>query len=213
VKKNYLTLLRILTAALIVVVAGVAIWNKINLDKCSRHNQILRNKIGNAKAGNQKIETAVIKAHTVSMKHLGKTIKMGKDLKQVFPEKPVAANKARHPKLLLVFNELGCNVCMDSETQFGVSIASEYGQDYVMAIVHATNQRYVRNYIRMNQVNFPIFFCEDESFQKQNNIKNTPMILVLDKENKVIASHFPIPGQLQYSEPVHQFCYHYFNKN
>jgi hypothetical protein len=57
-------------------------------------------------------------------------------------------------------------VCQDEETKFAVGIASEYGKEYVMAVVHASNRRYVRNYIRMNRVNFTVFFCEDEGFFK-----------------------------------------------
>jgi hypothetical protein len=102
---------------------------------------------------------------------------------------------------------------MDEETAFGVSLASEYGKDNVLAVVHATNRRYVQNYIRLNQINFPVYFCKDESFMENNGIKNTPMIFVLDESNRVVASHFPIPGHPEFSEPMHVFCYNYFNLN
>jgi hypothetical protein len=128
------------------------------------------------------------------MRHQGKTLKMV-SLKKIFPNDhdQHAPAAAKQPRLLLIFSELGCNVCQDEETKFAVSIASEYGPEYVMAVVHASNRRYVQNYIRMNRVNFPVFFCEDDAFLEENEIKNTPMIFIVDEENRVIASHFLLP--------------------
>lgn len=201
---------KIAIAILIVVIVGFAVWNKILLNRCAQSLQSSNAKKNEYQKAGKMVEDAVIKAQSASMMHLGKTIKFDK-MELVFPENPPSKIN-KHPRLLLIFSELACNVCQDEETRFGVGIADQYGKNYVMAVVHATNKRYVRNYIRMNQVNFPVYFSPDESFMEKNLIKNTPMILLIDEENKVIASLFPIPGHFEYSEPFHNFCYHYFNR-
>ena len=82
-------------------------------------------------------------------------------------------------------------MCQDKETQFAVNIATKYNPQYVMAIIHATSRRYVQDYIRLNQVNFPVYYCNDKenSFFKDNEILNTPMILVIDENNCVLAAN------------------------
>ncbi|MCP5045961.1 MAG: hypothetical protein GY940_02245 [bacterium] len=204
-------ILKIIAVVFVIVLAFFAVRNKMLMDRYAKD-------YGLQKAENEKIlhthkevEDAVIKGRTASMRHLGKNLKLI-NMKQIFPTKSDDLPSAKHPKLLLVFSELGCNVCRDDETRFAAGIASQYGKDYVMAVVHASNQRYVQNYIRMNQVNFPVYFCPDQSFLNENGIKNTPMIFVVDENNRVVASHFPIPGHLEYSEPMHRFCYYYFNR-
>lgn len=196
------------------LIAVIAIRNKIQLDRCTRDCHIAKETLVNTKETNTKIEEALIQAQYAAMIHLGTTIKLV-NMKKIFPasSNPEEALPGKHPKLLLVFSELSCNVCQDEETRFGVSIANEYGPEFVMAVVYATNRQYVGSYVRLNQINFPVFYCQDESFMKENGIKNTPMIFVLDEENRVIASNFPLPGHLEYSEPIHRFCYHYFNKS
>jgi hypothetical protein len=198
-------------AIVMVLVAAMAVRNKVALDKYSKsyHLQIEKNReINHSK---EETEKAVINAQTASITHLGKTIELV-HMEKIFPKNATEEKTANHPRLMLIFSELSCNVCQDEETRFAVSIASEYGMKYVLAVVHATNRRYVQNYIRLNQINFPVYYSKDELFLKLNGIKNTPMIFVIDDKNQVIAANYPIPGHPQYSEPMHKFCYHYFNK-
>jgi hypothetical protein len=204
-------LLKITITLIVIVISAIAVRNKILLDRCAHSFKQQQTVLNQARKIETNIQDAVIKAQTAAMMHLGKTIQLVK-INKIFPKNPRVEKTHDHPRLLLIFSELSCNVCQDEETRFGVSIASEYGKEYVMAIVHASNRRYVQNYIRMNQVNFPVYYCEDETFLKENGIRNTPMIFILDNENRVVAANYPIPGQLQYSEPMHKFCYHYFNK-
>jgi hypothetical protein len=211
----YLRYLQVFAAILIVVVAAIAIRNKILMGRWARDYQLQKTQFTEFKQATQKIQDALIKANNAAMIHLGTTIKLvNMNMKKIFPADPNLSieSATKHPKLLMVFSELSCNVCRDEETQFGASIANEYGQDYVMAVVFATQRQYVANYVRLNQINFPVFLCADETFFKENGIQNTPMIFVLDEENRVIASHYPLPGHLEYSESIHLFCYHYFNR-
>lgn len=210
---SYLKYLRVIAAILIIVVAGIAIRNKILLERYAKDFHLQKAQFTEFKHSTQKIQDALIKANSASIIHLGTTIKFV-NIKNIFHANANSAVEptVKNPKLILVFSELSCNVCQDAETQFGVSIANEYGPDYVMAVVYATQRQYVANYVRLNQINFPVFFCTDETFFKENGIQNTPMIFVLDEKNRVIASHYPLPGHLEYSESIHLFCYHYFNK-
>jgi hypothetical protein len=205
-------IVKIAITIIVIVIVAIAVRNKILLDRCSQSFQKQQAELNQSQKLKSNIQNAVIRAQTASMMHLGKTIELV-NINKIFPKTPVEVKVSRHPILLLVFSELSCNVCQDEETRFGVSIASEYGKEYVMAVVHATNRRYVQNYIRMNQVNFPVYYCEDETFLRENGIYNTPMIFIMDKENRVVAANFPIPGHLQYSDPMHKFCYHYLNNN
>jgi hypothetical protein len=199
---------------LILALVGVSVWNKIQFEKCKRLVEFKNAQNTKMQQENETVENAVIKSQTVSMIHLDKKLILH-GIERLFPKDgKMISTPVEHPRLILIFSELSCNVCQDKETQFAVDIAGEFGQDYVMAIVHAVNKRYVQNYIRMNQVNFPVYYCDDKNkaFFKDNEIVNTPVLFVIDNTNRIIASHIPIPGQLQYSEPIHQFCYHYFNQ-
>jgi hypothetical protein len=206
-------ILKIAIILLVVVIASIAVRNKILLDRCARSVKQQQEERKQADKGHISIHDAVIKAQTASIMHLGKTIELV-HIEKIFPKTTTEEKAANHPRLMLIFSELSCNVCQDEETRFAVRIASEYGTKYVMAIVHATNRRYVQNYIRLNQVNFPVFYCEDKdnSFFKDNDILNTPMVFVIDEDNQVIAANYPIPGHLEYSKPMHRFCYDYFDK-
>lgn len=204
---------KLLIALLVIFIAFIGVRNKILLNHSIKQNHLLKEQYSQLSENTQKIQEALIKAHFASMIHLGTTIQL-LNIEQIFPQPTHTTTPPvpKHPRLLLVFSELSCNVCQDAETQFGISIANDYGQDYVTAIIYATQRRYVSSYVRMNQVNFPVFFCKNDSFFKLNHIQNTPMIFIIDQENRIIASHFPLPGHLEYSEPIHRFCYYYFNQ-
>ncbi len=202
-----------ITIVMVVVIAAAIIQNKIYLDKYVKKYQVQKEKNSRTLHAMSEIKKAVISGQTASMKHQGKHLKLT-GLEKIFPKEKNEENMIKKPRLILVFSELSCNVCQDKETQFAINIASEYNTQYVTAIVHATNIEYVQNYIRLNQVNFPVYYCKDRenSFFKDNKILNTPMIFLVDENNRVLAANYPIPGHLEYSEPMHRFCYHYFNE-
>jgi len=61
-------------------------------------------------------------------------------------------------------------------------------------------------------VNFPVYYVEDDAFFKVNEIHHTPLVLVIDEDNRVIAAHLPVPGHPGYSEPIHRFCRDYLTR-
>lgn len=208
---------RFLIGLLVVVVAVIAVWNKVLLNRCNHNAQIQRKQISNFQHNIKEVEEAVLKSQSAAMMHLDSTLTFT-GIERFFPEKLPPETELEsfdHPRLILVFSELSCNVCQDKETEFAITIASNFGQDYVMAIVHAVKKRYVQNYTRLNQVNFPVYCCDDRdrSFFKVNKIINTPILLIIDRNNRIIAAHIPIPGHPEYSDPIHQFCFDYLGKS
>ncbi len=202
--------MKIIKIALVAAVFGVlaiAVWNKITLQKFVKGYEHQKAEVNRLLNVNRQMQKAVVNSLHASMKHIGRDFLMG-DMEKVFPEndKPRMHGQAR---LVIVFSELGCNVCMDSETTFAVSIAKKFGGDAVLAIVYSNEKRYVRRYIRVNRVNFPVYYCKDEALFHDNHITNTPMLFVIDESGRIVAAHFPIPGHPVYSEPFHRFCASY----
>ena len=202
--------LKIIIAILVVVLAFVAVRNKILANRYAGQIREARATNSKLKKEIKDVGNTIIKNQTASMVHLGKRLKLT-NLNAIFPKNQTAVPQVDHPRFVLVFSELSCNVCVDEETRFAVGIASEYGINYALALVHASERRYVQSYIRLNQVNFPVGFSEDDTFLTENGIKHTPALFVVDHENRVLAAHLPVTGHPEYSEPIHQFCYHYFN--
>jgi len=200
---------KIILVFLIIAAFAISLWNKIHLQKYKRMYEIQKKEKVRIEGVSKKIEEAVIKAQMASMKHIGKKL-IWENIEKIYPKEDSKQGNYINPKLVLIFSELGCNVCQDNETAFAVDIANVFGKNFVLAVINASNKRYARNYIRMNQINFPVYFCKDDLFLNGNNIKNTPMIFVINEEDRVIASTFPIPGHPIYSKPIHEFCFYYF---
>ena len=194
-----------------IILVGLSVWNKILLEKCKSRLQFQLAETKKMQHTAQEIEKAVVNTQTISMKFLGRTLSLV-PMEKIYPDKESQAEMPANPKLILVMSEFGCNVCQDSETRFAVDLAKKAGLNYVLAIVHAGNQRYVKNYIRVNQVNFPVYFCEDDDFFTVNNLHNLPLLFLVDEENRIISAHIPLPGQPKYSEPFHEFCHYYFDQ-
>ena len=202
--------LKIAVYIIITIISAFSVWNKLLLDKCHRQLKQQKAEVVKIRKAFPEIQRAVIKAQSAAMRYLGKKLRL-ENVAKIFPEDDISCENSKHPRLLLIFSELGCNVCQDDESKFGNDIVSEYGRDYVMAVVQSESLRYAKNYIRLNQVNFPVYYCKEKTFFMDNEIHNTPMVFVIDKETRVIAAHFPIPGHKEYSEPFHLFCHHYFS--
>ncbi len=206
---------KILLYVLLFAALAASLWNKIQLEKCKttvgrqiKVNDRLRHDAG-------QLENAVIKSSLASIMHLGKTLSW-QNIKKIYPspssEDPQVGILKR-PRLVLVFSELSCNVCQDSEAAFAVTIAEKFGEESVLAVVQATNMRYIRSFIRLNRVNFPVYYCiEDVTFFKINEMMNTPMVFGVDEAKRILAAHFPIPGQHEHSAPSHEYCFNDLEK-
>lgn len=187
------------------------IWNGYLVFKYKKMYKLKEVQVERVENAFNEIQNAVVKANTYAMKFQGKTLYLS-DISKIYPETETKQNPAPGPRLILVFSELGCNVCQDKETEFAAGIARKFGSEKCMVIIHSQNIRYARNYIRINRVKFPVYYCRDADFLLINNIGNTPMIFVVDENDRIVASHFPIPGHPVYSKPIHEFCLKYFEQ-
>ena len=196
---------------LIISILVISIWNIIQLNRCKRSYERQKLIITRKDDILKKIESLVINTQIISMKYLGRYLLLS-NLEKIYPNGKDRLKFQKNPKLVLILSEFGCNACQDNETKFAVDVSNSFDEKYVLAIVQASNQRYIINYVRQNQVNFPVYYCEDDKFLELNQVIDTPLILILDKDNRIIASHLPITGYPEYSEPIHQFCLHYFKQ-
>lgn len=138
----------------------------------------------------------------------------------VFPEElecinPKRLTQGRSPtngrRIILVLNELGCNVCADHESQFLKELAENNEEAQVYAVVHARTKRYAKNYVRMNQANYPVFFDKDQTFEGVNHLPTTPLILFINEEGIILASHYPRAENLDLCKPYHQRARTFWN--
>lgn len=109
-------------------------------------------------------------------------------------------------RLVLAFSELSCDVCRDEETRFAMSLAQEVGPEAVTVVVHANNRRYANAYMRLNSVTLPVLYDESGTFFEKNNLRKTPVSLLLNERNEVIAASVPLTGKPWLNEPFHKLC-------
>jgi len=209
-------IIKTLLAVLVALILVFSVWNKISLHRCVKMLNQKNTAYNDLEKAKNVTERAVINSQEYANKFIGSTLIL-KDLEKIYPVSTSSQenliNKDNRPMVLLTFSEMGCNACLDDQTNFVNELYQVYGPGSVACIVYADNKRYVRNYIRINQVKFPVFFDKDGTFFEENQITDTPLLLIIDGSRKILYSHFPIPGHLQFSEPFHHFCYRYFNLN
>jgi len=162
------------------------------------------------KSGRDSLEDAFASTRYVAYKHRGRAIDFGDRELYYIPKSQNEGQTEKQPSLLLVFSELSCNVCQDEESAFGNEIARELGPGFVRAVIHGSTPRYIQSYIRLNQVDYPIYYDEDMAFMKDHEIVNTPLVLLLDENDRVIETHYPLPGREKLSEPFHDYVRHFF---
>ena len=207
---------KILISTIIIVLSGSLVWNKIQFNKHSRNYEKKIN------TSNLKVENMTKIIHSLktrlhnTLKHSATRIKLKEnDIKNIFTYKKTRLLEKSYPRLLMVFSEFNCDVCQDEETKFANEIAETFGSHHVIAMIQAT-RKYLINYIRMNQVKFDVFFSINDNFFNENNIKVTPAVFLLDKNNRVIKSFFPFPGEKEFSTYFHKYCtnffYNYYSK-
>jgi len=156
------------------------------------------------------IESALIKTQMDSYSLIGKNVKFI-GIEKFFNDN-IKRNIGNSPTLFLIFNEFGCNVCQEAESRFALEIAKMYGHNKVAVIIRSDNLRYIQSFIRINRIDFDIYYCSDNHFFEINEIIHTPLLIVTDEVNRIIAAHIPISGNPQYSGPFHFFCRDYFTR-
>jgi hypothetical protein len=199
---------RLIIIVLMVSILGLSTWNTMQLNRCKKR---LVNQKVESQQQFKKVEKAFIESQIASMTYLNRELSWCY-IKKIYPAGDFQLELSENPKLLLILSEFSCNVCQDDETKFALEILAAFGENYVLAIVQAGNTRYVNTYIRLNQVDFPVYYVEDDTFFEVNEIHHTPLVLVIDKDNRIIAAHLPVPGHPEYSEPIHRFCRDYLTR-
>lgn len=165
----------------------------------------------NSKLIFSKIESALITNQIDTYSLTGKTIKfVGID--KIFNSVNEGAI-GDSPSLLLILDEFSCDVCLEEVTNLALEIAKKYGRNKVSAIIKSDNIRYIQGFIRINEIDFDVYYCFNNRFFEINEIIHTPLLIVTNELNRVIAAHIPIKGNPQYSGPFHFFCTDYFAKS
>jgi|GEM_PF-3878523 len=164
----------------------------------------------NSKLIFSKIESALITNQIDSYSLIGKSVKFV-GIEKIFNSgnEDVIGDS---PSLLLILDELSCDVCLEEVTKLALEMAKKYGRNKVSAIIKSDNIRYIQGFIRINKIDFDVYFCSDNHFFEINKIIHTPLLIVTNEFNRVIAAHIPIKGNPQYSGPFHFFCADYFSQ-
>lgn len=158
------------------------------------------------------LEHAFISKHNVMFKHFGRKLDLSNAIPfyTPTPEEAGPALPEKHPYLLLVFSELSCNVCQDEESAFGNEVALALGPAFVRAVIHGNREKYVRDYLRLNRVEYTVFFDKNKQFMENNDIEATPLVLLVNENDEILFAHYPIPGHSNVSEPFHNYVREYF---
>jgi hypothetical protein len=195
----------VLAVAVALVLLLTTLSYRTRAHAVAQQNRQLQQQIELKENGMTEFRNSVIKTKRVTHRHLERRIS--------FPElTAVQGDGALYSghegyTLLLVLSEMSCNVCQDEETHFANQLAEEMGdRARIAAVVHANSARYVRNYVRLNQVKFEVYLSENNQFALENGIVNSPLLLLLDQQNRVVAAHYPLPGEPELSEAFHQTC-------
>ncbi len=153
----------------------------------------------------------MMKSQTAATEQEGKILQWPEGMERIIGEsEPVdfaghsfSGHSFAGHSVVLYFSELSCNTCLDSETQFINSLVEVTGGDGVRIVAHATNPRYVRNYARLNAVQSPLYFDEDNRFGELNKVTETPMLFLLNDRGEVVSAHYPLPENPEWSEAFH----------
>ena len=112
----------------------------------------------------------------------------------------------RGPRLLLAVDEVSCTTCRDEQTAFALEIARAVGPEALRIVVRATEPRFARSYMRLNQVHIPVHYDAAGALFEANQLSATPVLLLLDETGKIVMAHYPTPDKPILSQPFHQKC-------
>lgn len=157
--------------------------------------------------GNLAVEE-ILSARAYELSYTGRVLKWPDGL-QVMGESALTTD-SKNWGLVLAIDEMSCDVCRDEQTQFALELAREVGFDSVRIVVHAKQQMYARSYMRLNQIPEGIFYDKDGVFFSENQLGRAPLLMLHNPEGMVIATHYPLPGKPEVSEPFHKFVRQFF---
>lgn len=148
---------------------------------------------------------AQTRAYEMSM--IGKTLIWPDDLTVLGEGAEQSTDKTR---LVLTVNEVSCTTCRDEQTAFALEVARFLGTDAVTIVVGAQQPRYARSYMRLNQIDMPIYFNQSNSFFDDNGIPDSPLLMILNEHGEIVTAHYPLPEKPLLTLPFHEFCRNLF---
>ncbi len=156
------------------------------------------------KASSATIAQAVLGSEQVEFAQVGKRLALPalEELHLTDNSKPHQTLSPSDDLLILLFSDVSCSVCEESETAAAIRIATAVGTDKVIAIVHAKQRRYAAAFARVNRVPFRVFLDPENSFAKANQIRAAPLLMVA-KSGEIVAALSPIAGKPEFSLPFH----------
>ena len=151
---------------------------------------------------------AVVAARDLEFQHAGRFLKWPESLEVMGAEGD--SHTYRGYRLVLAFSELSCNSCRDEQTRFVQDLTHGSGAPVTAIVIHARTPRYVRSYMRLNQIRQPLLYDRAGAFFEQNRIGETPMLFLINERDEVIAAHYPVDGEPALSQPFQRLCYRSF---
>lgn len=189
---------------LILVFAGIAGWNLWQSWRYRGEVARLEREVGRSHAAEAETAERYGESQAAAVALTGRRLAWPAGLEQIAAAPDAASHVAAH-RLVMYFSELSCNTCREREAQFVSGLATATGGAGVALVVHASNPRYVRNFLRLNNLaQMTVYFDREASFESANGIGETPVLLLLDADGRVVVAHVPLPGRPQWSEPFHR---------
>lgn len=108
-------------------------------------------------------------------------------------------------RLVLAYSEFDCDACRDQETRFLQELPFDSNAPALAIVVHAS-ERYIRSFQQGHQLNLPVWRDANGHFFEANRIRSSPLLLLLNDRNEILAAHQPQTKRPWLSEPFHNRC-------
>lgn len=171
-----------------------------------QNKQLQEQVVNNEFSSPQQLLDTVAQTRAYELSMTGKSLVWPEDL-TILGGQELAVDQTR---LVLTVNELSCTTCRDEQTAFALEVAQHLGSEHVTIVVGAQQPRYARSYMRLNQIQMPIFYNQSNSFFHTNGITDSPLLLVLNAHGEVVTAHYPLPEKPKLTVPFHSFCRNLF---
>lgn len=102
--------------------------------------------------------------------------------------------------VLLIYSEVSCNSCVDSLIANCNRLVNRNDKYQVLAVAYSRNIEYLRRFVRINSLKFPLFWDKDNLLFRRLEIRNLPVILLVS-ESGIIVNSFYITPQIQELNP------------
>jgi hypothetical protein len=106
--------------------------------------------------------------------------------------------------VVLSIDSLACDLCAQDVTWVGREVSRSSEGSRVAVVIGSSDVRYVRAFVRANQVEWPVYVDPDGAFGKANSIPASPMAVLIDDQGRVSAAEQPINGSRELMAPFVQ---------